>query len=446
MRRPAQLFLSCLLSLASGLAAAQATSTVKHPAWSVNASIYEANIRQHSPQGSFAAFEKYLPELKKMGVGIIWIMPINPIGEKNRKGSLGSYYAVRDYKAVNPEFGTAEDFRRLVRRAHALGMKVIVDWVANHTAWDHPWASNHPDYYVRDAKGAFVPPVADWQDVIKLDYSNKALRAEMTAAMEYWVKEFDIDGYRCDVAGMVPVDYWNEARAALDKIKPVFMLAEAFEPALHEKAFDMTYGWQYKDLWGDIAKGKKTARDLDAYLAGEEAGYHPDAYRMLHITNHDLNSWEGTEFERLGDGVDAFLVLSAVMKGMPLMYSGQEAGNNKALHFFERQPIQWQPHRFKAMYSALFNLKKTNHALWNGNAGGPMQRLGKDANVFAFARSKDKNVVVGVFNLSNAKQSFTLTDGALAGSYKDGITGKPATLQAGETIELKPWEYHVFAK
>ncbi len=446
MRHPARFFLFSLLSLVTGIAAAQATSSVKHPAWSENAAIYEANIRQHSPQGSFSKFEAYLPELKKMGVTIIWIMPINPIGEKNRKGSLGSYYAVRDYKAVNPEFGTADDFRRLVKRAHALGMKVIIDWVANHTAWDHPWASSHPEYYTKDAKGNFVPPVPDWHDVIKLDYTNKALRAEMQGAMEYWVREFDIDGFRCDVAAMVPVDFWNDVRVALDKIKPVFMLAEAFEPVLHEKAFDMTYGWQYKDLFGDIAKGKKTVKDLDAYLAGEETHYHPNAYRMLHITNHDLNSWEGTEFERLGEGVDAFLVLSAIMKGMPLMYSGQEAGNAKALNFFERQPIVWQPHRFKGMYSTLFALKKTNHALWNGEAGGPMVRLGNDANVFAFSRSKDNNTVVGVFNLSNAKQSFTLGDAKLAGNYKDGMTGKPAKLAAGEKIELKPWEYRVFAR
>jgi cyclomaltodextrinase len=446
MRHSARLFLFSLLTLAAGFAAAQATSTVKHPAWSENATIYEANIRQHSPQGSFSKFEAYLPELKKMGVTIIWIMPINPIGEKNRKGSLGSYYAVRDYKGVNPEFGTKEDFRRLVKRAHALGMKVIIDWVANHTAWDHPWAVSHPEYYIKDANGGYVPPVPDWHDVIKLDFNNKAMRAEMKEAMEFWVREYDIDGYRCDVAGMVPVDFWNDMRVALDKIKPVFMLAEAVEPVLHEKAFDMTYGWQHKDLFGDIAKGKKTVKDLDAYLAGEEAGYHSDAYRMLHITNHDLNSWEGTEFERLGDGVDAFLVLSHIMKGMPLMYSGQEAGNAKALHFFERQPIVWQSHRFKGMYSTLFALKKRNRALWNGNAGGPMARLASDANVFAFSRSKDNNTVVGIFNLSNAKQSFTLGDTRLAGAYKDGMSGKPAKLVAGKKIELKPWEYRVFAK
>jgi cyclomaltodextrinase / maltogenic alpha-amylase / neopullulanase len=446
MRRPVRLFLFSLLSLCAGLAAAQATSTVKHPAWSENATIYEANIRQHSPQGSFSKFEAYLPELKKMGVTIIWVMPINPIGEKNRKGSLGSYYAVRDYKAVNPEFGTPEDFRRLVKRAHALGMKVIIDWVANHTAWDHPWATSHPEYYTKDAKGGFVPPVPDWHDVIKLDFNNKALRAEMKDAMEYWVREFDIDGYRCDVAAMVPVDFWNDMRVALDKIKPVFMLAEAVEPVLHEKAFDMTYGWQHKDLFGDIAKGKKSVKDLDAYLAGEEAHYNSDAYRMLHITNHDLNSWEGTEFERLGDGVDAFLVLSHIMKGMPLMYSGQEAGNAKALHFFERQPIQWAPHRFKGMYSTLFALKKSNRALWNGNAGGPMVRLGNDTNVFAFSRSKGNNRVVGIFNLSNAAQGFTLAEATLAGTYKDAMSGKPLKLAAGEKIVLKPWEYRVFAR
>ncbi len=436
-----------LLGLISLPVFAQTTSTVKHPAWSKNAAIYEANIRQHSPEGSFKRFQEYLPELKKMGVGIIWIMPINPIGEKNRKGTLGSYYAVRDYKGVNPEFGTPADFKNLVDAAHAQGMKVIIDWVANHTAWDHPWVTSHPEYYLKNDKGEFVPPVADWQDVIKLNYANPQLRAEMIDALKFWLTEYGIDGYRCDVAEMVPTDFWNEARAALDKVKPVFMLAEAEATDLHEKAFDMTYAWQLKDLFGEIAKGKKNANDLAAYMAGPEKKFHRNAYRMLHTSNHDLNSWEGTEFERLGDGTENFLVLSNLLKGVPLLYSGQETGNSKRLEFFERDPIKWQDHPYKAIYTKLFHLKKSNQALWNGSEGGEQVRLAttNDASIYAFSRSKDSNQIVGVFNLSGQAQSFSLNKPVAAG-LSNLFTGKKEVIKAGQKIELQPWEYKVLVK
>ncbi|MFZ6741950.1 alpha-amylase family glycosyl hydrolase [Undibacterium sp. JH2W] len=436
-----------LLSLISLPALAQSTSTVKHPAWSKNAAIYEANIRQHSPEGSFQHFQAYLPELKKMGVGVIWIMPINPIGEKNRKGTLGSYYAIRDYKGVNPEFGTPADFKNLVDAAHALGMKVIIDWVANHTAWDHPWVTSHPEYYLKNDKGEFVPPVADWQDVIKLNYANKELRAEMIEALKFWLTEYGIDGYRCDVAEMVPTDFWNEARAALDKVKPVFMLAEGEATDLHEKAFDMTYAWQLKDLFGEIAKGKKNANDLAAYMAGPEKKFHANAYRMLHTSNHDLNSWEGTEFERLGDGAESFLVLSNLLKGMPLLYSGQEAGNTKRLEFFERDPIKWQEHPYKAIYTRLFQLKKSNQALWNGRAGAEQVHMAtsNDVAIYAFSRSKAGNQVVGVFNLSGQAQRFSLHKPVATG-LSNLFTGKKEVIQQGQQIELQPWEYKVLVK
>ena len=445
------LLFSLLLSIGALSAlpvTAQTRSEVVHPAWTKNATIYEANIRQHSKEGSFQKFEEYLPELKKMGVKVIWLMPINPIGEKNRKGPLGSYYAVRDYKGVNPEFGTPADFKKLVKSIHAQGMYVIIDWVPNHTAWDHPWAEKHPEFYKKDKDGKFVPPVPDWADVIALDYSNQQLRKEMLEAMRFWLTEYNIDGFRCDVAAMVPTDFWNDTRKELDKTKKVFMLAEAHEFELHEKAFDMTYGWQYKDLFNEIAQGKKSVKDLDAYLNGEEKHYHPDAYRMLHITNHDLNSWEGTEFVRLGDAVETFLVLSNIMKGMPLMYSGQEAGNNKALNFFERDPIEWKAHPFKQLYTKLFQLKKTNKALWNGLAGGEMQRIhtGADEHVFAFTREKDGNKIVAIFNLSNKAQTADIQSALAKGKLRDINSGAKAPQGANVKFNLKPWEYKVFAQ
>lgn len=427
---------------------AQTKSEVVHPAWTKNATIYEANIRQHSKEGSFQKFEEYLPELKKMGVKVIWIMPINPIGKVNRKGELGSYYAVRDYKGVNPEFGSPADFKKLVKSIHAQGMYVIIDWVPNHTAWDHPWSTEHPEFYKKDKDGKFVPPVPDWADVIALDYSNKELRKAMVDAMRFWLTEYNIDGFRCDVAAMVPTDFWNDTRKELDKTKKVFMLAEAHEFELQEKAFDMTYGWQYKDLFNDIAQGKKSTKDLDAYLNGEEKHYHPNSYRMLHITNHDLNSWEGTEFVRLGDAVETFLVLSNIMKGMPLMYSGQEAGNNKALNFFDRDPIEWKAHPFKQLYTKLFQLKKTNKALWNGVEGGEMQRLhtGNDDNVFAFTREKAGNKIVAVFNLSKNPQTAEVKGALAKGHLKDILNGSKAPQGASIKLDLKPWEYKVYAQ
>lgn len=440
-----------ILGLLSALylpAQAQTVSAVHHPDWAGNASIYEANIRQHSPQGSFREFEKYLPELKKMGIGIIWVMPINPIGEKNRKGPLGSYYAVRDYKAVNPEFGSAEDFRHLVQAAHALGMKVIIDWVANHTAWDHDWVRTHPEYYLKDDKGNFVPPVADWHDVIKLDYRQPGLRHDMIDAMRFWVTDFDVNGFRCDVAEMVPTDFWNEARAALEQIRPVFMLAEGEAPDLQEKAFDMTYAWQLKDVFGDIAQGKKNANDLAAYYAGPEQRFHPNSYRMVQTSNHDLNSWEGTEYERLGDATESFLVLSALLPGMPLLYSGQEAGNHKRLEFFERDPIVWKPHPFRDLYTRLFRLKQQNHALWNGTAGGALVRIPSSADkaVYAFRREQGKDRVVAIFNLSAQPQQVSFAGNLPAGQYRSPFSQGSVSLKASQQMTLKPWEYRVFVQ
>jgi glycosidase len=420
--------------------------SVIHPQWTKNVGIYEANIRQHSEQSTFREFEKYLPELKEMGIGIVWLMPIHPIGEKNRKGTLGSYYSVRDYKGINPEFGTSDDFRQLVNKIHELGMYVIIDWVANHTAWDHSWTISNPEFYTKDSTGNFVIP-SNWTDVIDLNYSNQGLREAMLDALVYWVKEFDIDGYRCDVAAMVPSDFWVSVRDTLDKIKPVFMLAEATEPHLHEQAFDMTYGWQFKDLFNDIAAGEKTSRDLKIYYEKrEKANYHTDAYRMLFTSNHDENSWHGTVFERLGEGAEAFAVFTCVFRGMPLIYGGQEAGLDKRLEFFEKDTIEWREHGFREMYTKLFKLKKENKALWNGIAGGDIIQLSAtdSISVYAFARQKDEDKIVAVFNFSAEKQSLDMTVGDFRGKYWDVFSDQKVDLKKIERLELDGWGYKVF--
>jgi glycosidase len=296
-----------------------------HPEWAKNAVIYEVNLRQYTPEGTFKAFEQHLPRLKAMGVDILWLMPVNPIGIKNRKGSLGSYYSIKDYLGINPEFGTLDDFKSLIKKIHALGMHVIIDWVANHTSWDNNLITEHPDWYTHDPGGKIIPPVADWTDVADLNYDKKELREYMTNALIYWVKETGIDGFRCDVAGMLPVHFWNEAIPKVKAIKHVFMLAEDETPEMHDTAFDMTYSWEVYHMMNDIAKGKKTADKMDSVLKKDAAKFPPNAYRMQFTTNHDENSWNGTEYARLGDGAKAFAVMSYTIPGMPLIYSGQES-------------------------------------------------------------------------------------------------------------------------
>ncbi len=442
------LFVSILFNLFNiKFVIAQSTSP-KHPEWSKNATIYEVNVRQFTNEGTFSAFEKSLPRLKELGIDILWLMPINPIGELNRKGSLGSYYSVRDYKAVNPEFGTVDDLKELVKKAHSMGMRVIVDWVANHASWDNVWMKTNPDFFTKDSTGKFIAPVPDWTDVADLNYDNKELWKAMLDAMAYWVKECDIDGYRCDVAAMVPVEFWNYVREELDKIKPVFMLAEASESFLHDKAFDMTYAWPLKDVMNNIAQGKKDVGVLDELMANDKKNYHPDAYRMVFITNHDENSWNGTEYERLKDAVEVFTVLTGVINGMPLVYTGQEAGLDKRLRFFDKDTIDWKPNKMAGIIKKLFDLKKKNKALWNGVAGGEQIRIktSDDKNIFAISREKEGNKVVAIFNLSPNKQKFTINDKTIAGSYKNLFTGKNAGLKKKNKFELDKWGYMVLVK
>ena len=232
-------------------------SSVTHPEWSRNSVIYEVNLRQYTPEGTFKAFEQHLPRLKELGVDILWLMPINPIGITNRKGILGSCYSIKDYLAVNPDFGTMDDFKNLVNRAHSLGMKVIIDWVANHSSWDNNLITEHPEWYTHDSTGKIISPNADWTDVADLDYSQPGIREYMKDAMIFWIKETDIDGFRCDMAGMVPVDFWNNAVPVIKKVKPVFMIAEWDTPEMHDTAFDMTYGWELFHLMNSIARGEK---------------------------------------------------------------------------------------------------------------------------------------------------------------------------------------------
>lgn len=421
--------------------------TFQPPEWSYNKTIYEVNIRQFTEEGNFKAFEKHLPRLKELGADILWFMPIHPIGEKNRKGTLGSYYSVKDYKDINPEFGTFDDFKSLVKLIHKMGMYVIIDWVANHTAWDHSWIEERPEFYTTDSAGNIIPPNPDWSDVADLNFDNKDLRAEMIDALKFWVEECDVDGYRCDVAGMVPIEFWIEARTELEKIKNVFMLAEWDTPEVH-LAFDMTYDWDLHHILNGIVKEEKTAADLIEHLKKNEEEFPANAFRMQFTSNHDENSWNGTVFERLGDGVEAFAVLTCLIPDMPLVYTGQEAGNDKRLSFFEKDLVEWKEYKLFDIYSKLFKLKKSNSALLNGERGGEMVYLtsNDEKNILAFSRSSGKDKVVGVFNLSGDAAEFEISGDTLPGSYKNYFTGKLESFTSKESFKLYPWEYRVYTK
>lgn len=408
-----------------------------------NAVIYEANIRQYSPEGTFNAFAKDLPQLKKLGVKILWIMPIHPIGVEKRKEGLGSYYSVKDYRGVNPEFGNLQDFKNLVKKAHDNGMYVILDWVANHTAWDHAWVKDHPDYYV-SKDGKMVSPF-DWTDVVKLNYANPEMRKAMVADMSYWLKTANIDGFRCDVAMEVPVDFWDNAFAELGKIKPIFKLMEAEQPDLMEKSFDMSYGWDFHHIMNDVAQGKKTVKDIDTYMIEHPKKYAKDDFSMLFTSNHDENSWNGSEYERMGAAVEPFAALTYLMPGMPLIYNGQEYDFEKRLKFFVKDELTHNKGKMFSVYEKLSALKNSNVALNGSKNPASYSRLttSADEQILAFAREKSGKTVIYVANLTKDNQSFTV---AIEGTYLDYMTGNKVTFKKGNTLEYKPWEYHILVK
>ena len=419
-----------------------------HPDWSKNATIYEVNLRQYTLEGTFKAFQQHLQRLKKMGVGILWLMPVNPIGEKNRKGTLGSYYSVKDFLGINPELGTLDDFKNLVNEAHKLGMRVIIDWIANHTSWDNNLITEHPDWYMHDSEGKIKSPVKDWTDAAGLDYTQPGLREYMTNALIYWIDEADIDGYRCDVAGMVPVSFWNEAVPKLKKVKQVFMLAEWETPEMHDVAFDTTYSFDFYHLMNAIAKGEKNATEIDQLWEKETENYPLDALRLRFTSNHDENSWNGTEFERMGEAAQTFAVLSFCVPGIPLVYSGQESASNLRLKFFDKDQIIWDDYKLQDFYTTLIDLKKRNAALWNGAAGGQMTKVttDNDKDICAFTRIRGSCKLFAIFNLSSKQQAVKFITRNYFGSYMNIFTNESITFSEDTKLTMKPWEYLVLER
>jgi glycosidase len=409
--------------------------------WAKDATIYEVNIRQYTPEGTFVAFQKHLPRLKEMGVDILWFMPITSISEKVRKGSLGSYYACSSYTKVNPEFGTILDFTNLVEQAHLLGMKVIIDWVSNHTGRGHEWMELHPDWFARNAQGEFTERNG-WDDVVDLNFNNSEMRNALIGAMQYWVRDIKIDGFRCDMAHLVPLDFWKDARKAVDTIKPIYWLAECEEVKYHE-VFDTSYAWSLMHVSEKLAKGEVKMNEVYNVLHGYSQ-YPAGATKLLFTANHDENSWNGTEYEKYGAAAKAWAIFTQTWKGIPLIYSGQELPNLKRLKFFDKDQIDWveQPalHDF---YKTLSTLRKTHAAIINGDTINlPVDTDG----VMAYLRQDEQSTVFVLLNLSNQHHKVQIAHEKLKGDFKNVFSGLSFNFNHTVPFELLPGDYFVYLK
>ncbi len=440
----------CQAPAATGVPAAHPA-----PAWTRQAVIYEVNVRQYTPEGTLRALLPHLSRLQRLGVDILWIMPVQPIGKLKRKGTLGSYYSISNYRAINPEYGTDVDFKAVVDSAHRLGMKVILDWVANHTAFDHSWITEHRDFYLIKPDGTISNArddhdrETDWTDVAELNYDNRSLRAYMFSAMNWWVELMSIDGFRQDVAGGVPMSFWDDVGRGFDTTRPgLFMLAEGEDPTMYT-AFDMTYGWEFHHLLNDLARGKASTTQLDAYFVDQARRYPAGAYRMYFTSNHDENSWNGSEFERMGaNHLPAFILCATVRNSMPLLYTGQEASLQKRLRFFDKDTVDWNRPSLATFYSSVFELKHRTPVLWNGSAGGPQSRLENDGGdrVYAFTRSTGSSAVLVAVNFGDAPTHVHYTGLIDSGRYTDWFTKSAVDLAVAGTIEIPPHGYRVFVR
>ncbi|MEE0316593.1 MAG: alpha-amylase family glycosyl hydrolase [Bacteroidales bacterium] len=366
-----------------------------HAGWTYDAVVYEMNVRQYTPEGTFAAAQAQLPRLKELGVDVIWLMPVYPIGEKERKGTLGSYYAVKDYCAVNPEFGTMQDFESFLAAAKSQGFRVILDWVANHTSPDAVWIDSKPaDWYERDSVGNTVVQY-DWTDIAALNYDNTDVWDAQESAMRFWMSK-GIDGFRCDMACEVPFEFWKKTISSLREDWPqMYMLAEGEDPKLHESGFDASYAWELHHILNDIAQGNKGIPELLAYVKHDAELFPEDAFRLMFTSNHDENSWAGTEFERMGDAAKVMAVLTFTLpNGQPLIYTGQEIGWNHRFQFFEKDPVPaWEVNEFTKFYQDLIKLRHEHPALRPGGKGGRFEVVSAEDSTLVFRRVLGNDVV-----------------------------------------------------
>ncbi|NDI99530.1 cellulase family glycosylhydrolase [Flavobacterium sp. LaA7.5] len=439
------------------------------PAMMENSVIYEANIRHYSPEGTFNAFTKDIPQLKELGVKVIWLMPIYPISMKNRKATgdlsiedikdpkerekyLGSYYAITDYTAVNPDMGSMEDLDNLVKTAHDNGMYVILDWVPNHTGWDHKWITEHPEYYYKNNKGEVTDPINPatgeswgWTDVAHLSYESKALYEPMKNEMLFWIKEHNLDGFRCDVADNVPTEFWEYTIPKLEEVKPLFMLMESNKPYLFKGIFDMGYGWDLHHIMNDVAKGHKTVKDIDAYMVKKDSMYDKGDIMMNFTSNHDENAWNDSAIQRLGESAETFAAFSYMVQGMPLIYTGQEYDIDRRLKFFEKDSIPKEKKKMYAVYEKLGKLKNENAALNGGKNPAAYNRIktSDDVNIIAFERAKDGKKAWYIANLSKSPKTFTLP---VNGTFTNYMTGEKVTLNKEQKHQFAAWQYYILTE
>jgi len=415
--------------------------------WTADSNIYEVNLRQYTAEGSFHAFEAHLPRLRDMGVEILWFMPITPISLKGRLGSLGSYYACSDYLTTNPEFGSPEDFKSLVEAAHRLGFRVLIDWVANHTGQDHRWTREHPEFYRRNSDGNFFD-AHGWEDVIDLNYDVPELRETMIRSMKFWVDNFAIDGFRCDMAMLVPLDFWKEARTNIDGTRPLFWLAECEDISYHD-VFDASYTWKFLHAMEEFRKSPISPDILYDVLQFYNDSFPPGAIRAYFTSNHDENSHSGSEYERLGDAALPFAVFCCTWNGIPLIYSGQELPNRKRLEFFEKDQIEWKmPCALHDFYKTLLKLRKRNPALRAGDPSVTTFKLANNAKhpVMSFLRRNATNEVLVILNLSANIVSLNLSSGELNGNFINIFNPENLHIDSGTIFNLQPWEYRVYEK
>lgn len=420
------------------------TAVAAHPEWIMKGNIYEVNVRQYTPEGTFNAFAQHLDRLKDMGVQTVWFMPINPISKVDRKGTLGSYYAVADYTAINPEYGTMDDWKKLVTTIHEKGMKVLIDWVPNHTGADHPWLTTHPDFFVKDSTGK-AATMFDWTDTRVLDFKNIEMQDSMIAAMKYWVTNTGIDGYRVDVAWNVPGEFWKKCIPQLKAVKnDMFFLAEGDKPYLMTSGFDAYYPWEMFHMMVKVAAGERPAFALDSVKAKYDTVYPKEAIPMYFTSNHDENSWNKSDYGTFPGIVHApFAVFSQTMGGtIPLVYSGQEEPLLRPLKFFEKDPIVFGKFERAKFYKSLQNLRKKNSALAT-DASFRKVNLGNDTAVYAFVREKEKNKILVILNLTKKEQDIKITDKSLLSVAYNIFTGVNEQLSE-KRRSLPPWSYFVY--
>jgi alpha-amylase len=428
----------------------QADSTAKMapvtgaPSWIRQSNMYEVNVRQYTPEGTFKAFSAALPRLREMGVDILWFMPVTPISKTDRKGTLGSYYAVQHYTSINPEFGTMGDWKTLVKQAHEMGFKVITDWVANHTGADHPWLVTHPGFYLKDSTGKALSAF-DWTETRDLDYNNRELRDSMIAAMKFWLDETGIDGFRCDVAGEVPTDFWEECIPTLKAKKNILMLAEGDKPELHMAGFDVSYYWEMFHMMKNIAAGKNNALAIDSVLMKEDTSFPAGSVRLYFTSNHDENSWNKSDYGTFpGLKHAAFAVLTQTLRNsLPLIYSGQEEPVLRKIEFFEKDYMQFSKYKRAPFYRALLHLRKSTPALAT-DASFRKVNAGNDKALYSFVREKEGHKLLVILNLSGKEQQVSVADVSLEGKPLNVFLGIKEPVNATHSFAIEPWGYVIY--